>query len=98
MLACVVNLINVPFMILFFLIYALFGAVLSLTAFLARLHTLGIRLRLSDFLKAVGLCFVEVSFLRFILAWVRMTALIGYKKKKLSWGRIQRYRLNQDRE
>ena len=97
-LACVVNLINVPFMILFFLIYALYGAVLSLTAFLARLHTLGIRLRLSDFLKAVGLCCVEVSFLRFILAWVRMTALIGYKKKKLSWGRIQRYRLNQDRE
>lgn len=35
-LAYAVNLINVPFMILFFLIYALYGAVLTITAFFAR--------------------------------------------------------------
>ena len=33
------DLINVPFMILFFAIYAVFGAVLSLTAFFARIYS-----------------------------------------------------------
>lgn len=88
------NLINVPFMILFFLIYAVFGAVLSLTAFFARLHTLNIRLGVTDVMKAILLCFLEVAVMRFILAWVRMTAFIGYKKKKMHWGSIQRYKLH----
>lgn len=98
LLAFLVNLINVPFMILFFLIYAVFGMVLSLTAFLARLHTLSLKLSLGDFLKAVLLCLLEVVGMRFLLAWVRMTALIGYRKKKQNWGKIQRYKLNQTEE
>ena len=44
----------------------------------------------SDVIKAVGLCVVEVSCLRFILAWVRMTALVGYRKKRRNWGQIER--------
>lgn len=94
LLAFAVNLINVPFMLLFFGIYAVFGAVLSLTAFLARLHTQNIRLSFSDVLKAVGLCLLEVVGLRFVLAWVRMTALIGYRKKKMNWGSLKRYKIN----
>ena len=66
---------------------------LSLTAFFARIHTIDLKLYPSDALKAVGLCVVEVSFLRFVMAWVRMTALIGYQKKKDSWGRIQRQKI-----
>ena len=93
-LAFAVDLINVPFMILFFAIYVVYSAVLSLTAFFARIHTIDLKLVLSDVLKAIGLCVLEVSCLRFIMAWVRATALIGYKKKKQSWGKIERKKIH----
>ena len=89
LLAFAVDLINVPFMILFFGIYVAYTAILSLTAFFARIHTIDLKLYPSDVLKAVGLCAVEVSFLRFVMAWVRMTALIGYRRNKHTWGRIE---------
>ena len=37
---------------------------------------------------------LTLVFLRFILAWVRCTAFIGYRKKKLSWGRIERRKID----
>ena len=92
-LAFLVDLINIPFMILFFFIYVAYSSILSLTAFFSRIHTVDLKLSFSDVLKAVGLCAVEVSFLRLILAWVRATALLGYKKKKHAWGRIERKKI-----
>ena len=94
LLAFALDLINVPFMLLFFLIYVVYSAILSLTAFFARIHTVDLKLSFSDIVKAVGLCALEVSVLRFILAWVRATSLIGYRKKKRSWGHIQRKKIN----
>ena len=70
-----------------------YAAILSLTAFFARVHTVDLKLYLSDILKAVGLCVIEVTFLRFVMAWVRMTALIGYRKKKHTWGKIERQKI-----
>ena len=95
-LAFAADLINIPFMILFFLIYVLYSSILSLTAFFARIHTIDLHLTFGDFLKAVGLCALEVSCLRFILAWVRARSLIGYRKKKHSWGTIQRKKIHLD--
>lgn len=89
-LAVAVDLINVPFMVAFFAVYVVYTAILSLTAFFARIHTVDLTLTLSDVFKAVGLCAVEVSCLRFVMAWVRITALIGYRRKKAHWGTIQR--------
>lgn len=94
LLAFAVDLINVPFMILFFGIYVAYTAILSLTAFFARIHTIDLKLYPSDILKAVLLCVLEVAGLRFVMAWVRMTALIGYRRKKNVWGRIERQRIN----
>ncbi len=88
--AFLIDFLNVPFMVLYLLIYVVYSSVLSLTAFFARIHTIDQRLEFTDMLKAIGLCAVEVSFLRFILAWVRMTSLIGYHKKKTDWGEIER--------
>lgn len=68
-LAYAVNLINVPFMILFFLIYALYGAVLTITAFFARIYTQNIRLSVLDVLKSIYLCLAESVFFRFIQAF-----------------------------
>lgn len=93
-LAFCVDLINVPFMILFFLIYAVFGSILSLTAFFSRMYTSNLKVTFKDAAKACLLCLFEITSLRFVMAWVRATAFIGYKKKKLQWGRIERKRIN----
>ncbi len=92
-LAYAVELINLRFMILFFVIYAFYGAVLTITAFLARVYTQHIKLTPLDFIKSVVLCIVESVFFRFIQAFTRMTAFIGYKKRKNVWGQIQRHKM-----
>lgn len=92
--AFAIDLINVPFMLLFFLIYAVFGCVLTLTAFFARTQTIDLKISSGDIAKAVSLCFFEICVLRFVLAFVRATAFVGYKKKKLNWGRIERKKIN----
>lgn len=93
-LAWAIDLLNVRFMALFFMIYAVFSAILSLSAFFSRIYTTNMKLSITDSLKAVLLCFFELTCLRFILAWVRSTAFIGYRKKRLSWGRIERKKID----
>ncbi len=90
----VLNLINIPFMILFLGIYILYSCVLTLTAFFARIHTIDLSITFTDVVKAIGLCVFEVSGLRFVLACVRAFALIGYKKKKTDWGEIERTKIS----
>ena len=89
-LAWALDLLNVRFMLLFFLIYAMFGGILTLTAFFARTQTLNQTLTAEDVLKAVGLCLVEVAGLRLILSVTRMRAMIDYRRQSQSWGRIER--------
>ena len=91
-----VDFLNVPFMLLYMGVYVLYSSILSLTAFFARIHTVDLKLSLGDVCKAIGLCVVEVSCLRFILAWVRVTALGRGRGKKAVWGQIERKRINFD--
>ncbi len=84
------NLINIRFMIIFFLLYAAFGAILSLTIFLSRVYLQNNKLRIKDIIKAICLCFIEIAGLRQIMSVARITAFIGYKKKKLQWSDITR--------
>lgn len=93
-LAYMFNLINVPFMILFFIIYAAYGAVLTITAFFSRIYTQNIKLSVLDVIKAIYLCVAESVFFRFIQAFTRMTAFFGYKKKRNVWGQIKRQKIN----
>lgn len=88
-----VDLINVRFMIFFFLAYAIYGVILTLTAFFARIQTIDLRISFSDVIKAASLCLLEVAVLRFVMAIVRATAFIGYRKKRLKWGRIERKKI-----
>ena len=92
-LAFCVDLLNVPFMILFLLIYAVFSSVLSLTAFFSRVQTIDLKISFSDGVKAVLLCLFEVTCLRFVLAFIRTTAFVGYRKKKMNWGSIERKKI-----
>lgn len=73
----------------------LFGAALTLSSFLSRVHTQNIKLTADDIWKAIWTCIYENIGFRIILAFTRMTAFIGYKKKKLQWGKIKRVKLNQ---
>ena len=73
---------------------ALYNSILTLTAFFSRIQTIDLTVKPRDCFKAIMLCFFEVTTLRFIMAFVRLTAFIGYKKKKLDWGRIEIKKMN----
>lgn len=90
LLAYWVDLVNIPFMVVFFMMYAVFGAVLSLTAFFSRVQTIDLKVSACDAVKAVLLCLLEVTCLRFIMAATRATAFKGYDKNRLHWGSIER--------
>lgn len=81
---------NVPFMIEFYLLYAAYGAILTITAFFQRIYTQKLTISRGDMVKAVIMCFVENISFHFFLAFVRVTAFVGYRKKKLQWGQIKR--------
>lgn len=94
LLAVAVDLINIPFMILFYGIYAVFSSVMTITAFFARIQTIDLTVSFRDTMKVLLLCGFEISCLRFIMVWVRATALIGYRWKKSNWGRIERKKID----
>ena len=87
------DLLNVPFMIIFFLIYILFGGMLSLCTFLSRLHIENIKLSFYDVVKAILLCVFEITILRFIVLLARFSAFFGYKKHKNEWDRVERIQI-----
>lgn len=88
------GLLNIPFMISFFLLYAVYGSALTLTAFFQRIYTQGLKIHFVDALKAICMCFLEAVFFRYILAFVRVTAFIGYHRRKSQWGDIVRVQYN----
>ena len=89
-LSYIVNLINEPFMILFFLIYAAFGCILTLISFFSRLYMRKMRISFKDTMKAIMLSGFELVGLRSIIMVVRMMALIWYRKYKNTWGTLNR--------
>lgn len=94
LLAAAYGYVNVPFMLAFFGIYAVFGAVMSLTAFFSRVHTRDLRLSVSDVVRAVGLSVVEVTLVRLVLAVTRLLALVGHRRRGRVWERAERRRMD----
>ena len=93
-LAYITSVLNVGFMIMFFVIYAIFGTMMSLTAFFTRTQTVDLKLTPGDAAKAVLLCFFEVTCLRMVMTFARMSSFFGYKKGKNQWKKIQRKEMN----
>ncbi|MEG2200414.1 MAG: glycosyltransferase, partial [Anaerovorax sp.] len=87
------NLINVPFMLTFLLIYAFFSGMVTIIAFFSRVHAMDIQLHVGDVLKAISLCLIENIVLRFILVFIRIFAFKGYRKGKMNWGEIKRFHM-----
>ena len=84
---------NFKYMIYFYLLYTIFGAVLTITAFFQRIYTQNITISKKDILKAIFICIVEAIFFHFILSFTRITAFKGYRNRKLSWGSIKREKI-----
>ncbi len=84
------GLLNVPFMIYFYLFYAVYGAILTMTAFFQRIYTQNLKISRKDVIRACVMCVAENVFFRFFLDFVRATSFIGYRKKKNQWGQIKR--------
>lgn len=84
------NLINLSFMIVFLVLYTVFGATLSITIFLARIYVEESKIKISDIIKAIFLCLFEIVILRQIMSFTRMIAMLTYRKDKVKWGKIKR--------
>lgn len=84
------DLLNVPFMIGLFLIYTLYGIILSMTAFFQRVYIQGHKLTWLDITKASLFVVLENALYRYFLSFIRVMSFIGYKKKKGQWGTIKR--------
>ena len=69
---------------LFYLMYTLYNAVLTITIFFQRIYTMGLKISLSDTAKAVIVCILENVFFRLFLDGVRVMAFIGYGKRRAS--------------
>lgn len=93
-LASVFGLLNVQYMIFFFVAYALFGSMLTIISFLTRNYLSDAKIRKRDIVRAFLLAVPENIVLRFILAWTRMSALLFYRKGKTNWGSIKRVEIN----
>lgn len=85
-----VGVLNLNFMIQFYLIYTLYNAVLTITIFFQRIYTMKLKISLLDIVKAIIVCILENVFFRLFLDVVRVMAFIGYGKRKNQWGRIKR--------
>lgn len=91
--ALIFGLLNVPFMIVFFLLYTLFGCVMTLTTFFARVHLANNKLSFTDICKAFLVCAFEIVVLRFILMITRLFSIFTYKKNKHRWDKLDRTEL-----
>ena len=90
------GLLNLKYMLILFLAYGLFGAMLTVNAFLTRNFLSDTKISFGDVIKAFLICIPENVIIRFIMAWTRMAAILFYRKNKTNWGQIKRYKINYD--
>ena len=81
---------NVTFMIQFYGLYLLFGALSTLTVFFSRVHLMKNSLSVLDVVRAIVACICETVVLRFILTFARVQAFLSSKKRKMKWDKLKR--------
>lgn len=88
------HLLDVKYMILFFIAYALFGSLLTIISFITRNMLSDVRVSFFDTVKAILLCIPENILFRFVLSGIRISSLLFYSRKKAKWGKIERVNIN----
>jgi len=96
-LAVMFGLLNFEYMLIFFLTYALFGALLTVISYTTRNFLADVKISMKDVLKAFLLCVPENVGMRFILAWTRIFSILFYRGKKTKWGKIKRVDIDYDK-
>ena len=89
-LAAYLHMLNVRFMVVFLILYVLYGIVLSLCIYSQHIYQLRFRLSAIGLIKALFVCMLEFVFFRYLLVFVRLGAFIRYGKNKRMWGSIKR--------
>ena len=89
-LAAYLHLLNVRFMVVFLVVYAIYGVLLSLCVYSQHIYQQKFKLSILDFLKAFFICLLEFFFFRYLLLFSRIQAFIRYGKNKKVWGSIKR--------
>ena len=89
-LAAALEMLNVPFMIWYFLLFYLLSTLVTITAFFTRIYVLKAPLTVWQAVKVAVLAFVESFCFHHLITLFRLTAFVNYKKTKLQWGKIQR--------
>lgn len=97
-LAYLFGLLNLKYMLILFLIYGSFGAMLTVIAFLTRNFLSDTKISFGDVVKAFLICIPENILIRFVMAWTRILAILFYRGNKTNWGQIKRYKINYDSE
>ncbi len=90
-LALVVGKLSISFMVRFYLLFALYGAILTITAFFQRIYTQKLTISHTDLVRACFMCVVENVFFRFVMDYTRLFAMITYRRGKSTWGHITRH-------
>ncbi|MDO4793084.1 MAG: glycosyltransferase [Filifactor alocis] len=95
-LSIAMNKINFNFFLILYAIYTAFCSCITFTAFLQRIYSQNFKISIKDVFKAIFISLFQYMFLHWILSFIRIKSLIGYEKKKHSWGTIGRMKQNTD--
>jgi len=89
-LAAYLYLLNVRFMVVFMILYVIYGVALSLCIYTQHIYQQRFRLSTLDLFKALFICLLEFTFFRYLLVFTRLQAFLRYGKHKRKWGTIKR--------
>ena len=95
-LAYLLGVVDLRIVIALFLVYAIFGAMLTVISFVSRNFLSEQRVKFKDVMKAFLLCVPENVLLRFVMSWTRMVAPFYMRGKKTKWGEIKRVKISYD--
>lgn len=94
--AYLIGVLDFNVMIALFLVYAVFGAMLTVISFVSRNFLSAQRVKFGDIIKAFLLCIPENIFIRIIMAFTRMVAPLYMRGSKTKWGEIKRVKIRYD--
>lgn len=82
--------INLDFLITFMLVYMFYSVIVSISSVALESYTSKGMITFKVFIKLIFFSFIEAIGYRQMCSWFRILGILGYKKRKESWSKIQR--------
>lgn len=86
-LSAALEMLNVPFMIWYFLLFYLLSTLVTITAFFTRIYVLKAPLTVWQAVKVAVLAFAESFCFHHLITLFRLTAFVNYKKNEITVGK-----------